>query len=176
MAGENKLIKEIEGIPLIKHAVKNILDSSVDELIITLGYQNKIVEKLIGDNDKIKFVFNKDFTNGMASSIRMGLNYLSEKTEAFFICLGDMPMVNKDIYNQIIKSKNNKEIIVPTYKGRQGNPVLFSKSMKNEIMNIEGDSGAKKIIELNKDKVLNLEINDHGITIGFDTKDNFSSL
>ncbi len=41
MAGENKLIKEIEGIPLIKHAVKNILESYVDELIIILGYQKK---------------------------------------------------------------------------------------------------------------------------------------
>ncbi len=175
MAGENKLIKEIEGIPLIKHAVKNILESYVDELIIILGYQKKIVEKLIGDNVKIKFIFNKDFRNGMASSIRMGLNLLSEKTEAFFICLGDMPMVNKDIYNQIIKSKNNKEIIVPTYKGKQGNSVLFDKSMKKKIMNISGDIGAKKILELNKDKILYLEINDQGVTKGFDTKENFNS-
>jgi len=105
----------------------------------------------------------------------MGLNLLSEKTEAFFICLGDMPMVNKDIYNQIIKSKNNKEIIVPTYKGKQGNPVLFDKSMKKKIMNISGDIGAKKILELNKDKILYLEINDQGVTKGFDTKENFNS-
>ena len=176
MDGENKLTKEIQGVPLIKHSVKNILASSVDELIIVLGFQKEIIEKLIDKNNKIKFVFNKDFENGMASSIKTGLDNLSEKTEAFFICLGDMPMINHDIYNQLIKSKDNKEIIVPTYKGQQGNPVLFDKSMKETVMNITGDVGAKKILELNKDKILNLEINDQNITKGFNTQGDFSSL
>ena len=176
MDGENKLTKKVQGIPLIKHSVKNILAASIDELIIVLGYQKEIIEKLIDKNNKIKFVFNKDFESGMASSIKTGLNNLSEKTEAFFICLGDMPMVSHDIYNQLIKSKDNKEIIVPTYKGQQGNPVLFNKSMKEKIMNIAGDVGAKKILELNKDKILNLEINDQSITKGFDTQDNFNSF
>ena len=176
MAGENKLTKEIQGTPLIKHSVKNILASSIDELIVVLGHQKEIIEKLIDENEKIKFVFNKDFESGMASSIKTGLNNLSKKTEAFFICLGDMPMVSHDIYNQLIKSKDNKEIIVPTYKGQQGNPVLFNKSMKEKILDITGDSGAKKIFELNKDKILNLEINDQSITKGFDTQDNFNSF
>ena len=85
-------------------------------------------------------------------------------------------MVNHNIYNQLIKSKNNKEIIVPNYKGQQGNPVLLNKSMKEKIINISGDVGAKKILELNKDKILNLETNDQGVTKGFDTQDNFNSL
>ena len=173
MNGENKLTKEIQGIPLIKHSVKNILASSIDELIVVLGYQKETIEKLINKNEKIKFVFNKDFESGIASSIKTGLNNLSEKTEAFFICLGDMPMVNPNIYNQLIKSINKREIIVPTYKGQQGNPVLFSKSMKEKIINISGDVGAKKILELNKDKILNLEINDQCVTKDFNTQDSF---
>ena len=85
-------------------------------------------------------------------------------------------MVNSDIYNQLIKSRNQKNIIVPTYNGQQGNPVLFNKSMKEKIMDITGDVGAKKILELNKDKILNLEINDQSITKGFNTQDDFNSL
>ena len=176
MNGENKLAKEIQGIPLIKLSVKNILASSIDDLIIVLGYQKEIIEKLIDKHEKIKFIFNKDFESGMASSIKTGLNNLSEKTESFFICLGDMPMVGHGVYNQLIKSKNNKEIIVPNYKGQQGNPVLFNKSMKEKIMNITGDAGAKQILELNKDKILNLEIDDQSITKSFNTQGDFSSL
>ena len=175
MDGENKLAKKIQGVPLIKHSVKNILAASIDELIIVLGYQKEIIEKVIDKNEKIKFVFNKDFESGMASSIKTGLNNLSEKTESFFICLGDMPMVGHDIYNQLIKSKNNKEIIVPTYKGQQGNPVLFNKSMKEKIMNITDDVGAKKIFGSHKDKILNLEINNESITKGFNIRDDFNS-
>ena len=173
MAGENKLTKEIQGTPLIKHSVKNILASSIDELIVVLGHQKETIEKLINKNEKIKFVFNKDFESGIASSIKTGLNNLSEKTEAFFICLGDMPMVNPNIYNQLIKSINKREIIVPTYKGQQGNPVLFAKSVKEKIINISADVGAKKILELNKDKILNLEINDQCVTKDFNTQDSF---
>ena len=176
MDGENKLTKEIQGTPLIKHSVKNILASSIDELIVVFGYQKEIIEKLIDKNKKIKFVFNKDFESGMASSIKVGLNHLSKNTEYFFICLGDMPMVNSDIYNQLINSRNQKNIIVPTYNGQQGNPVLFDKSMKEKVMDITGDVGAKKILELNKDKILNLEINDQSITKGFNTQGDFSSL
>lgn len=176
MNGKNKLTKEIQGIPLIKYSVKNILFSCVDELIIVLGYEKEIIEKLIDKNEKIKFVFNKDFKSGMASSIKMGLNHLSKNTEAFFVCLGDMPMVNPDIYNQLIKSRSKKDILVPTYKSQQGNPILFNKSMKGKIMSITGDTGAKKILELNKNKISGLEISDQGITRGFDTQDDFNSL
>ena len=175
MNGDNKLIKEIQGIPLIKHSVKNILTSSVNELIIVLGYQKEIIEKFIDNHDKIKFVFNKDFENGMASSIKTGLNHLSKNTEAFFICLGDMPMINKEIYNKLIQAMKNNKIIVPTYKGKQGNPVLFSESMKNKIMLIQGDIGAKEILEKNKDKILNLEIGNQGILKNYNTPDSFNS-
>ena len=85
-------------------------------------------------------------------------------------------MVNSDIYNQLINSRNQKNIIVPTYNGQQGNPVLFDKSMKEKVMDITGDVGAKKILELNKNKILNLEINDQSIIKGFDTQDDFNSL
>ena len=175
MGDENKLVKNFQGIPLIKHSVRNILASFIGELIIVLGHQKEIIEKLIDKNEKIKFVFNQDFESGIATSIKTGLNHLSEETEAFFICLGDMPMVNKDIFNLLIKSKNNREIIVPTYKNKQGNPILFSKSMKKKIMTIEGNVGAKKILELNKDKILNIETNDQNVTRDFNTRANFSS-
>ena len=84
-------------------------------------------------------------------------------------------MINKDIYNQLIKQLKNKDIIVPSYKNQQGNPVLFSISMKNEILNIEGDTGAKKILEKNKNKIFNLKINDEGILKNFNTIKNFDN-
>jgi molybdenum cofactor cytidylyltransferase len=175
MNGENKLTKEIQGIPLIKHSVKNILFSSIDELIVVLGYQKEIIKKLIDKHKKIKFVFNKDFESGMASSIKAGLNNLSDNSEAFFICLGDMPMVNKKIYNHLISYRKKKDIIVPTYNNIQVNPVLFSKSMRPSIMTINGDIGAKKILELNIGKMLKVKIDDVNITRDFNTKNDFNS-
>ena len=173
MYGENKLTKKIKNIPLIKYSVKNILNSAIDELIIVLGYQKEIIEKLIDKNEKIKFVFNKDFESGIASSIKVGLNNLSKNTEAFFICLGDMPNVGHDIYNKLIKFKNNNEIIIPTYMGQQGNPILFAESTKDVLMNVKGDVGAKNIIDMKKQKIFEFETNDQSVTQNFNTKDSF---
>jgi len=184
MKGENKLIKEIKGIPLINYSIKNILASSVDEIVVVTGYESEKVENIIGKHKKIKFVYNKDFKNGISSSIKKGLNTISNKAEAFFICLGDMPNVNQNIYNKLIKSRFNynkklrlehkKEIIIPTFDGKNGNPVLFSKFMKDKIMLIEGDSGAKNIIELNKNKVLNVSFDNEAVILDFDIQEHFN--
>ena len=175
MIDENKLSKKFQNTPLINHSIKNILSSHIDELIIVVGYQKEIIETLVEKNNKIKIIFNKNFKTGMASSIKVGLSLLSRKTESFFICLGDMPMINKKIYNQLISYKNKKDIIVPTYNGIQGNPVLFPKFMKPSIMSINGDVGAKKILEQNKEKILKVKIDDINITRGFNTKNDFNS-
>ena len=178
MNGENKLTKEIQGAPLIKHSVKSILASSIDELIVVLGHQKETIEKLINKNEKIKFVFNKDFESGIASSIKIGLDNLSKQTEAFFICLGDMPNVNKEIYNQLINasfSNKDKEIFVPYYQERQANPILFSKKMKDEIQKIEGDFGAKKIIADNEKKVFKLSTQDKGVITDFNKINDFET-
>ena len=184
MNGENKLIKRINGVPLIKYTIKNILASAVDELIIVLGHEEKSLKNIIGINKKIKFIYNKDFKNGMSSSIKVGLNEISKKSQAFFISLADMPNINQNVYNKLIKSMNSynkklasihkKEIIIPTFENQEGNPILFSKFMKNKVMSVDGDSGAKKIIELNRTKVLNVPFNNKGIILDFDTPEHFN--
>ena len=183
MAGENKLLKKIDSIPLIKYSVKNILGSAIDELIIVIGHENDLIESIIDKNKKIKFIYNKDFKTGISSSIKIGLSQISKNTKGFFISLADMPNVNQNIYNKLIKTKNNynkklelknkKEIIIPTSNGKDGNPILFSIFMKNEIMKAEGDYGAKKIIGLNENKVLRVPFNGNGVILDFDSQDHF---
>ena len=186
MKGENKLTKEIDGVPLIKYAVKNILGSSVDELIIVVGHEKEIIEKIIEDSKKIKIIYNKNFASGVASSIKIGLKNISKKSESFFICLGNMPDVNQNIYNKLIKSKNSynkklnlkhkKEIIIPTFENQYGNPMLFSKFMKEKIMKIKGDNDTKEVIQQNKDKILNIPFAQDGILLNFDTEESFTTL
>jgi len=175
MGGKNKLTEKIHGIPLIKHSVKNILNSSIEELIIVVGYEKEILKKIIGNNNKIKYVFNNNFESGISSSIKIGIKNLSYKAQAFFISLADMPLINHEIYNNLIKHKDVKEIIVPVYRGVRGNPILFSKSMKKKIMSIHGDIGAKKILDKNKNKILNVKVNNKSIILDYDTKENFIS-
>ena len=185
MKGENKLIKKIDGIPLIKYAIKNILASTVDEVIIVLGHEQDLVKNAVGVSKKIKFVYNKDYEKGISFSIKIGLNHISKKSEAFFISLGDMPDINQNIYNKLIKSRlsynkklqpqHKKEIIIPTFEGKNGNPILFSKFMKQKVMLVKTDMGANEIIKLNKEKILKVPFDNDGIFLDFDTPVSFNS-
>ena len=173
MQGENKLTKLYNGLPLIQYSITNILNSSVNELIIVLGYQSEIISNLVSNNKKIKIVINKNYPSGMSSSIKLGLKNLSKLSNAFFICLADMPLIDTKVYEDLIKSKKNNEIIIPTYKGQWGNPVLFSSMMVDEIIKIKGDIGAKSILEKKLSKIKLLPIKNKSIILDFDTQDNF---
>jgi len=173
MGNQNKLIKKIKGVPLIEITLNNILESSVEEIIVVTGHQKQIIKKIIKKNKKIKFVFNKHFKSGMSSSIKKGLLNMSKKTEYFFICLGDMPKINRKIYDKIIHHRSNHDIIVPMYKGKRGHPVLFNKKMKEKIMTIKGDSGAKKILDYHKKNSLKIKINNKNILKDLDTEMSF---
>ena len=140
------------------------------------AYHVDILEKLIDKTSRVKFVFNSNYKEGISSSIKKGIKNLSEKNEAFFISLGDMPSINYNTYNQLIKYSKDKKVIVPLFKGQKGNPVLFPKSFEKKLLSIEGDSGAKKMLEINKKEVLNLEIDDPGIIKDLDVPSDFNSL
>ena len=184
MKGENKLVKQVDGIAIINYAVKNILGSSVDELIIVLGHEKEIIENTIIKNKKIKFVYNKNYKNGIITSVQTGLEFISKKTEAFFICFGDMPNINQNIYNKLIKTRHNynkklkpalkKEIILPTFNDQKGNPILYSKFMKKKILNLEKNLNFKSFIELNSKKILNVPIKNDGVMFDFNTREDFS--
>ena len=174
MLNENKLLKKINGTPLIKLCANNILASFIDELIIVTGYQKERIERNIKKSSKIKFVHNSDFKTGIASSIKTGISTLSRKTKFFFICLGDMPMIDKNIYNLLINHKNKNKIIVPTFNSSPRNPVLFSATLKKNIMKVRGDQGAKEFLKIHKNKIFNVKINSEDIFKDFDDIKDFT--
>ena len=81
MNGENKLVKKIYNIPLISHSIRNILNSSVNSIIVVLGHQKDIIEKIIEKNKKINIVFNVNFKSGLPNpiekSVTSALNHLA---------------------------------------------------------------------------------------------------
>ena len=85
LKNENKLIKIFKDKPLIHHALNSAKNSKIKKIIIVLGYQFKEVKKKIKKNKKIIFVHNKNYKNGMSSSIKSGLKKISKKTANHFI-------------------------------------------------------------------------------------------
>ena len=177
MKNENKLIKNFKGKPLINHILSSLIKSKVNKIFIVVGYQNQKIKKIAYKNKKIIFVTNLNYKKGISSSINSGLKKISKKNIGFLIVHADMPLISKTILNTLcsaLKSKN-KEIFVPVYKKKVGNPLAFKYSMIKSLKKIKGDKGAKKLIRSNKRKVQLVKMKSKSILIDFDQLKDFPS-
>ena len=176
MGGDNKLIKKYNKKYLINYIVGTLIKSKVDKIIIVLGFQSRKVRKITAKNEKINFIYNKNYKSGISSSIKVGLKRVSKKNIGFLIVQADMPLISKNIINSIcyVVKKNRKEIIVPTYKGKMGNPIGFKYSMVKILNKVKKDTGAKKIILRNKKRLGLIKVNSKSIFKDFNTKRDFS--
>tara|TARA_B100001123_G_C15193909_1_gene980580 strand:+ start:397 stop:975 length:579 start_codon:yes stop_codon:yes gene_type:complete len=176
MEGDNKLIKKYNKKYLINHILATLIKSNVNKIIVVLGFQNLRLKKIAKKNKKINFVLNKNYKSGMASSIKIGLKQISKNNLGFLIIQADMPLISKKVINNICLAikKSNRDIIVPTYKRKMGNPVGFKISMIKKISKIKKESGAKKIIKKNIRKTSLIEVNSKSIFKDFNTQRDFS--
>ena len=149
LKNENKLIKIFKNRPLIHHALNSVQNSKIKKLIIVLGYEFKEVKKKIKKNKKIIFVHNKNYKNGMSSSIKSGLKKISKKDKGFIILQSDMPFVKTSDINKIYNSIKRKKYLVHAlkYKNRIGNPIGFDISILNKFKKIRGNVGAKYMVK-----------------------------
>ena len=176
MGGDNKLIKKYNKKYLINYIVGTLIKSKIDKIIIVLGFQSPKVRKITAKNEKINFIYNKNYKSGISSSIKVGLKRVSKKNIGFLIVQADMPLISKNIINSIcyVVKKNRKEIIAPTYKGKMGNPIGFKYSMVKILNKVKKDTGAKKIILRNKKRLGFIKVNSKSIFKDFNTKRDFS--
>ncbi len=175
--GKNKLLLKYKRKTLINHVLKSLIESKVNKIIIVLGHEGRKIKKIALKSKKIIFVFNSNYAKGISTSIKCGIKKISKKNIGFLITHADMPLVSKTILNTLcsaLKSKN-KEIFVPIYKRKIGNPLAFKYSMIKSLKKIKGDRGAKKLIRSNKSKVQLVKMKSKTILIDFDQLKDFPS-
>ena len=177
LKNENKLIKLFKKKLLINYILSSLIKSKVNKIIIVLGFEHLKVKKKLLKSKKIKFVINKNYKKGISSSIKTGLRSLSKRNKGFLIVQADMPNITKTTINKIILliNKSRKEIFLPRFKNRVGNPIGFKKSMIKNINKIKGDRGAKNIIKQNSKKIKFVNIYSKSILTNLNTKKDFSS-
>ena len=154
MKSENKLIKLYKNKPLINYSLNVLTKSKVNKIIIVLGYQFKEVKKIIKNNKKIIFTYNKNYKQGMASSIKIGLKKISKNDKGFIVAQSDMPFVKQSDINKICRSINSKKFLIHAlkYKTRVGNPIGFDSSLIKKFKNIKGQFGAKFMVKRLKNR------------------------
>ena len=179
-AGESKRMGRLKpGLPLgnstiLEQSVYNLVHSRIDELIVVLGYRaQELMEKVAGR--PVKTVINPDYEQGMSTSIIAGLHLVDDKAQAVVFALADQPFIDSKIIDRLIDafSHTSKGIVVPTYRGRRGHPVIFAVRYREELLRLRGDVGGKQIIKENADDVLEIPVDSESINVDIDTMSDY---
>ncbi|MBU1208618.1 MAG: molybdenum cofactor cytidylyltransferase [Proteobacteria bacterium] len=174
--GRAKLLLPWQGKTVLEHVLDQLLHSQVDEIILVLGHEAEQIRKKIPAQD-IKIAINPDYQEGMSASLRQGLMIIDEKAEAFLVVLGDQPGISKEIINQLIQAfhhpRHPKGIILPTYRGIRGHPVLFSSQYRKEVLKLKGDVGGRQILKDHPEEILELEMSTDAVLYDIDTPEDY---
>lgn len=175
--GKPKLNLPLGSKRVIEWVLEAAALSLLDKMILVIRPDDKEVLE-IGERWKAEIVFNPDFKKGMSTSIQKALIELDatdQVIDGFCLILGDQPFIKPEIINQLIKSftRGKKEIVVPYYQNKRGNPVLFDIDWKEDLMNITGDTGGRVLINLYPEKVRKVNILDSSILFDIDGEEDY---
>lgn len=179
--GKLKQLQMIEGKPLLEWTLDACLGSRLDHLFVVLGCkQEKIVQALSRTfrNPRITVVFNPDYKNGQSTSLHTGIRAAEHAYPSIMFVLGDQPCIDCVTLDVLLERfwASEKNICVPFYNNQRGNPAIFSKKFYAEISHIEGDVGARRIIDDNPSQVLSIALSRPSFFYDVDTVEDIEKM
>ncbi|HVY18122.1 MAG TPA: molybdopterin-binding/glycosyltransferase family 2 protein [Rhodopila sp.] len=179
MAPHNKLlVTDKSGKAMIARVVDNVLSSRARPILVVTGHQAEQVEQALGGRP-VRYVHAPDYAEGLAASLKTGIAAVPPECSAAIVCLGDMPLVTGRMIDRLISMYDADEgrlIVLPTFRGKQGNPMLWDRRFFPEILQISGDSGARFLIGKHAEAVVEAEMADDGVLRDFDTTESLATL
>jgi molybdenum cofactor cytidylyltransferase len=157
---ENALLMDLEGMPVVRHAVSAVLASAARPVIVVTGHKAQEVRAALSGLD-VAFVASPQHRKGLAESLKAGLAALPRDIDGVLVAHGDMPGVTGADINRLISGfapKEGRAIVVPVHGGKRGNPVLFAAHLIAEMREVEGDTGAKQVIGRHDDEVAEVDL------------------
>ncbi len=174
MGDDNKLFLDLKGKPIIEWVLEAVAQSDVDEIIL-VGSELSMNRLVQFEDRKIRPIENPDYKSGMTSSIQAGVAAANPEN-GLMICLGDIPLIRTETLNQLILAFEGQNIVVPTYKGQKGNPVIFPSSLRQAILDHKEPEGCKGVVQANKKLVKLIEVDDEGILRDVDTHEQYLDI
>ncbi len=176
MGGENKLLKPLQGQPLIAHALATLGELGAGQLIIVAGESAEPLMPLFPTSATI--LRNDRASEGMGVSLAKGAAALDPGLAGAFVVLADMPFVTRADYQRLADAfhgHNGQAICVPSHGGQRGHPVLFRARDFPVLARLSGDRGARSLLADPETRVLEVEGCSVGILTDFDDPASFAS-
>jgi 4-nitrophenyl phosphatase len=174
--GQPKQLLPVGDKTMIQHVVDIALDSPLDQVIVVLGCRAAQIRASIADRP-VQVVVNERWKSGLSSSVQAGLSAVRPQVGAALFVLADQPGVTSEVVAKLVERyrETRAPIVVPTHRGRRGNPVLFDRSLFAELMEVTGDQGGRQVIAEHRDELEEVEVGTGAILMDIDTADDYQT-
>lgn len=136
--------------PLLQHVVGQIRSFGLEEIWVVIGHETDAILEQV-DFGGASVVVNDEYTEGIASSMRVGLDTLTRESRAdkVLIAMGDQPELRPDVVAELLQiaKREKRPAIVPKYRYTWANPVIIDRSLWARLMSLEGDAGAQRLLQ-----------------------------
>jgi molybdenum cofactor cytidylyltransferase len=172
---QQKLLLPFQEKTVIEKVIRIAEQVMKSNIVVVLGADHEKVRRQIGNPD-LKYVVNDDFMNGMLSSVICGFEALPENAQAALLFLGDQPQVPADVPEQVVSAwrEKNKGIVIPSWSGKRGHPVLVETRYRDEIKKLDPEKGLRTLSEKFKADVYEMECNAPEILRDIDTPEDYA--
>ncbi len=154
--GRPKQLEPWGSTSLLGHVIDLVESFPVDETWVVVGSDLDRVVAEIGSRP-VGIIQNPDWETGLASSLRVGLDALTQlsKADGVLVFLADQPAVRADVVTALIEKhrRSSAMAIVPKYRYSRGNPVLIDRALWPRLMSLEGDEGAQRLLQAHSEWV-----------------------
>lgn len=179
MKDRNKLLLPFRSMTVIRYVVENIIAAELDEVIVVLGHEADDVRAALADLS-VKVVLNENFEKGMTTSIQEGVR--NAAGDGYMICLSDMVMITSEEYalmkNEFMQQLqvDEKCICIPRFQNEKGNPVIFSASYREAILQHEEMEGCKAVVQENKEHIHWVDMDSPHVLLDLDYPEDYDRL
>ena len=171
---QQKLLLPFNGKTIIETVVENVARSVSSNILVVLGsHREQIQEQLV--NSAVKIGVNENYMDGMLSSAVCGFRALPGEAKAALIFLADQPQIPAQVTDLVIKAwiESGKGIVIPTFNGRRGHPVLIETRYKADIERLDPEKGLRVLSEKFKNDVFEVECSIPEILRDIDTPEEY---
>jgi molybdenum cofactor cytidylyltransferase len=173
--GRQKLLLEFKGKAVVRWSVEAVLSHVADCVVVT-GQDDAGVRATLSGL-AVRYAVNARPQDGQGSSIAVGIAALKPWTSAAVIVLGDQFRTPADVLPALLTAhaRSHKSVVVPSYRGTRGTPVLFGSDVFPELRALRGDEGARAVVAARPERVEVVPL-DIAMPADVDTPEDFARL
>ena len=171
MGPDNKLLLPLAGKTVLRHMVDTLLAAELDEVIVVLGHQSHAARAVLAGLP-IKVVINTHYQQGQMSSVHAGVSAIEEDCDGILIGLSDQPLLTVADIHQLVsgfEQRSQGSIVVPTYQGRRGNPIILDGAYRHNLIVGGQNLGCRRLIEKHPEAVTTLAFDQDHVVVDMDT-------